>query len=226
MKTAEMTYVPLLAFLFSIAQASTQADIESLLNCIETAYSAVMDYQAEVEVRTYWNDTDFETKKFLYTFKKDPIRIRIDFAEPYPGMVIVYPDKGGRAIIQPLRWAKSLKLHLSPDSALLTDRSGQTLDQTDLGALIRNMSRSLTDERRGSVEIDTRGAYIEVGVLADDHFREGFRTRYRFLIDKKSWLPAGVEEWTPDHTQRRRITFRDLRINIGISEDFFNLNGG
>jgi outer membrane lipoprotein-sorting protein len=221
-----MIGILLLASFFSFTHDPTQSDIASLLSRIEAAYHAVADYQMNVEVRNYRPDAEYETKKFLYTFTKKPKQIRIDFAQPDAGMVIVYPDKDGKAVIQPFKWAKFIQLHLSPNSSLLMDASGQPIDQTDLGTLIRNMSRSLTAERRGKVEIDVKDKQVEVEVLADDHFRKGVMTRYLFKIDKSSWLPAGVEEWAPDDTHRRSIYFRNLRINIDIPEGVFNLIGG
>jgi outer membrane lipoprotein-sorting protein len=216
----------LLAPLFGSAQEKTPSDVESLLNRIETAYSAVVNYQVNAEVRNYRPGANFETKKFLYTYEKEPRRIRIDFAQPDPGMVIVYPDKNGQAVVQPFKLAKFIKLHLPPNSSILKDTSGQTIDRTDMGTLIHNMSRSLTADRRGMVRIDAKDGHIEIGVLAADHFRPGVTTRYLFIIDKKSWLPAGVEEWAPDNTHRRSIYFRNLRINIDLPDGFFNLNGG
>jgi outer membrane lipoprotein-sorting protein len=229
MKAADLICVALLlllAPLFGSAQETTPSDVESILNRIETAYSAVVNYQVNVEVRDYRPGANFETKKFLYTYKKEPERIRIEFAQPDPGMVIVYPDENGQAVIRPFKWAKFIKLHLPPDSSVLKDASGQTIDRTDLGTLIRNMSRSLTAERRGKVRIDAKDDHIEIGVLAADHFRQGVTTRYLFIIDKRSWLPVGVEEWAPDDTHRRSIYFWNLRINLDLPQDFFNLNGG
>lgn len=226
MRAAALLCLLLLAPLTGFAQEATQSDIRSLLNRIETAYSTVANYQTNVEARNYLPGAEYATKKFLYTFKKKPKLIRMDFTLPYYGMVIVYPDKNGQAVVQPFKWTKFIKLHLSPDSDLLKDASGQHIDQTDLGTLIRNISLSLIDERLGPVTIDTTDDRIEAGVLAPDHFRPEATTRYLFIINKRSWLPTGVEERAPENTLRRRIYFRNLRTNITIPDDFFNLNGG
>jgi outer membrane lipoprotein-sorting protein len=226
MKTAAIICALLLAPVSGFAQTATQTEIEALLNRMKTAYSAVSNYQVNVEVKDYWPGAKFAAKRFLYTFEKNPEHIRMDFRQPYPGMVIVYPDKNGEVVVQPFKWAKFIKLHLSPDSSLLRDASGQPINQTDLGALIQKISRSLTVERRGPVTMEAKDDRIEAGVLAPDEFRKGVTTRYLFIIDKSSWLPAGVEEWSPDNTPRRKIYFRHLRINITIPKGYFNLNGG
>ncbi len=219
---AYQIFILLVFPLFTCSSDWIALDSESLLNKMEAAYAAVKDYQVDVEVRVYRRDTSFQTKRFLYTFKK-PTWIRLDFELPHPGMVLVYPDKNGKVVIRPSGWTRFFKPHLSPDSFLLKDSSGQRVDQTDIGLLIRNISHSLTDQRRGPVEVSEDDGRIELRALADDHFRKGVVTRYRFFIDKELWLPAGVEELTPDSIYKRTVTFRNLRVNTGVSDSFFQL---
>jgi len=209
-----------------VSQTSAELPLsgEALLRKMETAYAQVNDYRTEVELRTYKRDGSFETEKFLYTFKK-PKWIRIDFQSPHAGMILVYPDKNGKVAVQPSGLAHLLKFHLAPDSRLLKGSSGQRIDQTDLGLLIRNISHSLTDQSRGPAELAENNGYVRVRVLAADHFHEDVITLYQFFIDKKLWLPAAVEEFTPDGRLERSITFGDLRINNGTPDSFFQLDG-
>ncbi len=200
--------------------ASSSSDTEPLVKRMESAFEQVNDYRANMEVRTYRKDGSFEAKKFLYTFKK-PKWIRLDFESPYPGMIVVYPDKNGKVELR-----RFFTLHLAPDNPLLEISSGQRIDQTDLGLLIRNISHSLTDRRRGPVEATEDNGDFRIRVLADDHFREGVLTLYQFLIDRKLWLPVGVEESTPDARLERTIIFRDLKTNTGVPDDFFRLDEG
>ena len=39
------------------------------------------------------------------------------------------------------------------------------------------------------------------------------------------WLPAGVEEFTPDGVPKRKVTFRDLRILGNVSDRIFRIDG-
>ncbi len=205
--------------------AWTGADTESLLKKMEAAYGGVRDYQTDLEVRARRRDGSFTTKRILYTFKK-PHWIRLDFESPHPGMILVYPDAKGKAVVRPSGWAQFFKLRLAPDSFLLKVSAGQRIDQTDLGLLIRNISDSLTDRRHGQVEVAEDKGHIRIRVLADNHFRDGVATLYRFVIDRKLWLPVMVEESTPDGVLERTVNFRNLRINIGVPDSFFRLNGG
>ncbi len=200
--------------------ASNSSDTEAVIQKMESAYSAVHDYQAQMEIRTYQTDGSFAKKKFLYTFKK-PKKIRLDFESPYPGLIVIYPDKNGKVEVH-----RFFTLHLSPDDPLLQIDAGQRIDQTDLGLLIKNIGHSLTDRRRGPLDVQARGESIGLRVFADDHFREGVITLYEFFVSKKIWLPERVEESKPNGLLERVVFFRNLKMNLGTSDEFFQLNGG
>ena len=225
------SFLPALALIFLLAdsgQASTVAgdriDAQSLLQKMQAAYSHVVDYQAMVVVKNYLSSTDIRIEKFLYTFKK-PDRIRIDLEQPYPGMVLMYPDKNGDFVVAPSKWTLFMTLHLSPNNFLLKTVSGQPLNQTDLGLLIQHIARSVTDQRHGPLEIAEQDAHIIVKVLAENHFRRNLLTLYRFVIDEHLWLPVAVSESTPDGTLKREVTFQDLKLNTGVRDSYFQLAG-
>jgi outer membrane lipoprotein-sorting protein len=203
----------------SYSYAWNSSETEILLRKMEAAYAKVNDYQTDTEVRTYRRDGSFETQKFLYTFKR-PKWVRLDFESPHSGMTLVYPDKNGDVVIR-----YSFTIHLSPDNFLLRSSFGQRLDQTDLGLLIGNISHSLTDQRRGPVEVTEDDPDIRIRVLADNHFRREVVTQYQFAIDKSLWLPVQVDESTPAGLLERVVIFRNLRTNMGPPDHFFQLEG-
>jgi outer membrane lipoprotein-sorting protein len=213
----------LICHIGSYASAETPLDTDTLLKKMETAYAGVNDYRASMEVRTFKEDGSSETERFFYTFKK-PKWIRLDFESPHAGMILVYPDKNGKVAVRPAGLAHFLKFHLAPDSRLLKGSSGQRIDQTDIGLLIKNIAHSLTDQRRGPVEMVEENGHVRVRVKAVNHFHEDVVTLYQFLIDKKLWLPAKVEESTPDGRVERVITFEGLTINSGVPDSFFQLD--
>jgi len=59
--------------------------------------------------------------------------------------------------------------------------------------------------------------------LADNPYPKGLVTLYQFFIDQGLFLPIKGEESTPGDRLQRIITFQNLKINIGISEAFFQL---
>ena len=202
---------------------SVQLDLRRLMERMESAYAEVGNYQTKVHIEFRSTDGIYHNETFLYSFEK-PDRIRIEFESPHSGLVLVYPDKHGKAVVSPFQWAPFFKLHLEPNNSLLITPSGQPINRTDLGLLIQNIGHSLTDQRRGPVDIREEGDLIQVTVLAEDHFRKGVLTLYRFSIDRTLWLPVGIRESTPEGVLERDVTFGHMRLNIHFSSGFFQLD--
>lgn len=194
--------------------------VEDIISKMKAAYAHVEEYQTETEVKVYNEGEVSETESFLYTFKK-PNHIRIDMDFPYPGMILVYPDKEGKVTVRPGGLARFLKFHLTPGSSLFRISAGQRIDQTDMGLLIRNIGHSVTDQRRGEIRLSRSDGLILIEVLAEDHFLKGVLTLYRFSIDETNWLPVKVRESSPDGVPRREVVFRNLRTPTGITDSFF-----
>jgi outer membrane lipoprotein-sorting protein len=210
--------------IFGTALAAVEGpDPQAVVRNMEIAYGKLWDYRMEVEIREPAGDESRKQQKFTYTFKK-PYHVRLDFHEPDRGAVVIYPDRNGKVLVLPFGW-RALALHLSPDSMLLGDSSGQRIDQTDLGLLIRNIAWSLNGGRIGPVEVSENRDEVRIRVLAEDHFRKGTVTRYEFVIEKKAWLPVKVKESTPEGALKRKIIFRDFEANPGVSDSLFFLNG-
>ena len=209
----------LLALLLIPANAGDYADPQVLLKRVQSAYEAVKDYRVMVQVVIAAENAGWRKEEFIYTFKK-PRQIRIDFQIPQSGTILIFPDEQGKALVRPWGW-RFLDLHLAPDSLLLANPSGQRIDQTHFGLLIKNIGRSMDEGRRGALEIFEEDQYVRIRVLAENHFREGKVTSYQFTIDKSSCFPAELEERTPDGVFERKITFRDLAVNTGVPDMFF-----
>jgi outer membrane lipoprotein-sorting protein len=211
--------------LFAIFPAATEGiSPATLVLNMEIAYEKVEDYRMEVEVRKRLGEEgSWKEEKFTYTHKK-PRQVRIDFRKPHRGTIVVYPGRDGKVLVRP--WGRrALDLHLSEESFLLGDPSGQRIDQTDLGLLIQNISASLGEGRRGHFEISEEEHSVVVKVPAKDHFLKGKVTLYEFVIDRKSWLPVEIREFTPEGSAKRRILFSDIKLNLYIPDSVFSLNG-
>jgi outer membrane lipoprotein-sorting protein len=212
-----------LALIATLSIAAEGIDPQAIVRSMELAYSKVENYRMEVEVTKPAEEASRKEERFTYTFKK-PNHVRIDFHKPHKGTIVVYPAREGKVFVRPWGW-RFLQFHLGPDNILLADPSGQRVDQTDLGLLIRNIAVCMTDGRRGLLEISEEEHSLVVKVLAQDLFLKGENTHYTFVIDKKSWLPREIRESTSGGSFKRRVVFRDLEINPGVSDSFFRLNG-
>ena len=194
--------------------------LETILQKMVAIYSGVTDYQSTVEVTTAGQEGSVTSEKFLYTFKR-PKQIRIDFEVPHPGMVVIYSNKDGKVRVRPWGGTGLFEFHLDPDSFLLRLRSGQRVDRTDLGLLIVKIRESVEEHRRSPVELSESEDRVEISVVADNHFRQGVTTRYRFSIDKQIGLPTQVEEHSLEGAFERSILFLGLRTNIGVPDTAF-----
>ena len=210
---------PVLAY----AYAQETRAVETLFKKMETAYAEVQDYQTQVEVIHFNSGGSLERENFLYTFKK-PDRIRLDFETPHPGMILAYPDRQGKVIVWPFGKISNFRFHLDPTSRLLRDPSGQRIDQTEMGLLINHIEHSVTDQRRGPVDITEKDGIMKIRVMANDPFRRDKVTLYHFFIDQQVFLPVKIEESTPAGHLQRVITFKNLKLNTGISDGFFRLD--
>ena len=208
---------------YSLEEESSH--FENILSRMRNAFEGVRDYRTDVEIWSSGKDGFLMRKKFQYTFKK-PNRIRIEMEYPHGGMVLVYPDADNKVFVRPGGWARFFTFALAPDDYFLRESSGQRIDQTDLGLLIRNITRSVKNARDGKLKISKQGAHFRIRVLADNHFREDVSTLYTILIDRTSWLPVEIEESTPEGTLERKIIFRNLKINIDVQDRFFRADEG
>ncbi|HXX57253.1 MAG TPA: hypothetical protein VEI96_04575 [Thermodesulfovibrionales bacterium] len=200
--------------------AQPEDETAEIIGKMRAVYANMEAYQMDTEVRVYREGRLKEVERFRYTFKK-PDHIRIDMEAPHSGLVLIYPDNSGKVFMKPGGLVGFLKLHLSPDNALLMSPAGQRIDQTDVGSLINNMARSLTVGRRGEIKVSEHGEEVLIEVTSEDHFLAGVTTLYRFLIDKRLWIPVGVSEFTPDGIPKREILFRNLRTPADTSDRFF-----
>ena len=209
--------------LWATSSPSNGEEAANIIAQMEGAYAAVKEYQTETEVQEYREGRVVETKHFLYTFRK-PDHVRIDMKSPYPGMILVYPDKEGKVHVRFGGLAGFLKLRLATDSMLLKNSAGQRIDQTDMGLLIRNMAHSLTDRRRGAIRVAREDGRVHVEVLAEDHFLAGVLTLYRFSIDTTRWLPAEVKESTPAGATKRKVLFLNMRTAPAVPANLFRID--
>ncbi len=206
------------------AGAASAADSQAagILAKMEAAYAKVDSYQAEMEVRDYRKGSYLESKRFHYTFRK-PNQLRIDMHSPQPGTVLIYPDRGGKVALRPGGWTGFVTLHLAPDNAMLASGSGQRIDQSDFGLLLRNIRHSLTDQRRGAIVLSESQGRVCIEVLAEDHFVAGVQTLYRFVVDPVRWLPQEVHELTPNGAPKRVSLFRNLKTSLPIPDSSFRI---
>jgi len=113
---------------------------------MQSACQAIRDYRVLVQVTLPEENAGKQMEEVLYTFKK-PKKILMDFRMPRSGPFSFFRTKR-QSVVGPWGW-RFLDIHLAR-CVLLANPSGQQIDQTDLGLLIRNIGMSMDDGRRGA----------------------------------------------------------------------------
>ncbi len=210
--------------LHAATSVSATAEAATIVDRMAAAYERVAAYQTVVETSEYQDGRIVATRRFRYSFRK-PGQVRIDMETPHPGMRLVYPDENGQVYVRFGGWLGFMKVRLAPANALFSTRSGQRVDQSDFGLLIRNISLSVDEKRRGELKLAEKDRQLLLEVVAADHFLPGVVTRYRFVIDRTLWLPVAIDELTPEGQLRRTIQFRNLNTTPELPKHFFDIDG-
>jgi outer membrane lipoprotein-sorting protein len=189
-----------------------------------SAFQRVEDYTCDVETIFYqsWeHETGYERYRFKFYFKRKK-KIRIDFAEPYPGSTVIYIEGNEEATVIPLRFLPGLNLHMSVKNPMLMTPTGQRLDQTDMGFFIDFVFRSLEKMEQEDGELREDEEKIILSIKALDYLRGERMEKYRIVISKKNWLPIRIERYELDGTLVETIQMRNYSINTHLENHLFH----
>ncbi|OGP15092.1 MAG: hypothetical protein A2052_04750 [Deltaproteobacteria bacterium GWA2_54_12] len=157
-----------------------------------------------------------------YFFKK-PGYIRMEFEKPHKGAVLVYDPFKKEAVLRPFGFLKSLELRMGPDDRLIRSSSGHTVDESDIGSLLRNV-RKLKDngtvEIAGEEEVSGRKTLV-VEVRGEGAFEVDGTNRYRLWLEKTLMLPVKVEAYAASGELLEGVLMLDLEVDPGLSKDLF-----
>lgn len=206
--------------LFIIASiiALTSASDELIAAAIEN-YGHVDSYQ--VTLRTKTNDSPEE----IMFFYKRPGHVRMEFIRPHKGAALVYDPSSKKVRIRPFRFLKFFVFSLSPDNRLVKSSKGHRVDESDIGALLKEVSRLLSHGKSRKLKDETIGKkrVVRVSVEGEDDFTVGDIHRYHLWLDKETFLPLRVSAYDTGGALIEEVFMDDLKINIEFPDDFFDL---
>lgn len=204
------------AFAFFLLTLMPSQDIIS--TAIEN-YNSVESYS--VTLRSRSNDSSEEIR---YYYKK-PGFVRMEFIKPYRGAMLVYSPSKKEARLRPFGFLKSFILTLSPDNSLIKSSKGHRVDESDIGALLKIVKKLQSNgktEISGEESVGNRPVMV-VSVKGEKDFTINGIHRYMLWLDKKSFLPLKVAAYNMKGELMEEVAMDDLMINIGITEDLFEL---
>ena len=158
-----------------------------------------------------------------YSFKK-PGYIRMEFEKPHKGAVLVYDPFRKEVRLRPFGFLKSLELRMGPGDRLIRSSKGHTVDESDIGSLLRRVKKlkdNGTVETAGEEEVGGRDTLI-VEVSGEGGFATGGVNRYRLWLEKTLMLPLKVEAYAASGQLLEGVLMDDLEVDPVLSKDLFS----
>lgn len=157
-----------------------------------------------------------------YFFKK-PGYIRMEFEEPHKGAVLVYDPFKKEVLLRPFGFLKSFELRISPDDKLIRSSRGHTVDESDIGSLLKNVKK-LKDNGMAQVAgeevVKGRGTLV-VEIQGEGAFEVDGTNRYRLWLEKTLMLPVKVEAYSASGELLEGVLMDDLEVDPALSKDLF-----
>ncbi len=164
-----------------------------------------------------------ESQTVRYHYRK-PGFVRMEFVQPHRGALLVYSPQTGEVTLRPFGVGVFPRLNLNPGNPLIRAPNGHTVDQSDVGVLLRNV-RAL--QHKGSTE--TLGEEAVGGVPAL-HVRvtgtgrravEGVH-RYDLWLDRRSLFPVQAQSRNVDGELLESLSMEDPEIDLVFPDGFFD----
>lgn len=183
----------------------------------EESFRALETYKVTLDSRS-----GDENEKIKYFYKK-PGFIRMEFETPHKGAVLVYNPIKREVRLHPFGFMSSFELKLGPEDRLIRSSKGHTVDESDIGALLKNV-RALADagseDTLGEENVNGRAAEI-VRVEGNDGKTVDGTNKYLLWLDKTTSLPLKVKAFGPGGELNEEVLMDDLEVDPKLSEKLF-----
>ena len=171
---------------------------DPLLSEMTDKFNALTNYTTLLD-----SEGEGERSKIFYTYKK-PGFIRMDFIQPHKGAMLIFNPIKNKATLRPFsKWF------------FITDSKGHTVDQSDIGALIRSI---VVSAREGSV---THLPPETLENLACPRLRvESTKTTYLLWIHPEFRLPIKVVKLFSEG-EKEVVFLRNLIVDASLDDTLF-----
>lgn len=180
-------------------------------------YDAVFSYQVTLRSRG-----KHFSEEIRYYYKSG--HIRMEFIKPFRGTVLTYNPITREVRLKPLQVLNHI-IPLSPDSHMIRSSAGHTVDQSDIGSLLRAITtlQAMGVTCIAGDEVLAGRETLLVRVTGNDDVAVCGIHRYDLWLEKKSFLPLKVSSYDSAEELTEEIVMDDLEINIDLSDDLFRL---
>ncbi len=139
----------------------------------------------------------------------------MEFIQPHKGALLIYQPDRKRVYLWPFGSTKIPPLSLSPDNKLVQSPTGQKVDHSDIGSLLKNIQAL---QKEGHTEIAGEEAIgadnsLHVIVTGKPGATLGHVHRYAVWLDHKNGFPVKVVSYDVKDDMIETVVLEDLRIN-------------
>lgn len=180
------------------------------------------DYQLVFETKTFKKNTTVIEAGNLY-FKKPKLMRLEETGEFNKGSVAVI-GKGGMARAHGGGIAGIVTLTLKPDDKMLDAANGDKMQDSDflsLATILKEKLKSGISSRVTEKPVTVSGVSEPVYVLELFHANDPKLCLKRIFVHPKTNLPVRWDDY--DYKDPCLSTWREVKTNIGLSDDLFNL---
>lgn len=202
--------------LLAIVSGSASAD---LLDDALTRFSKVETYQ--VTLRSSAAPGRPFREIIRYTYKR-PGWVRMDFRQPYDGMVLIFDPERNGVRLWPLG-AKGSDFFLSPDNWLLKSRGGERVDRSDIGTLLHRAIRLRENGNAqvlGEEQVNHRDT-VRLRVIGGAGEEVEGVHRFDLWFDARTLMPLKVEAYNNRDDPLDVVLMGDLRVDEPLPERAF-----
>lgn len=188
------------------------------LDDAQTQFAALHTYQVTVQSTAASGD-----RQVIRYFYRKPGWVRMEFIQPYRGMVLIYNPGTRRVRLWPFGVTHLPSLSFAPDHPLLRSAHGHQVDRSDVGALLVNL-RDLREHggltQLGDAQVAGRAAMgLDITGHADSAVNDVHH--YRVWLTRDTLFPLRVESFDLDGTPLETVDMADAEVDVSFPDRFF-----
>lgn len=185
---------------------------------------AVEHYRTVESYRVTLHTVRPDGEEHLRYYYRKPGFVRIEFVRPHAGAVLVYSPLTRRVRLWPFGVGRFPELDLSPRNPLVRGVGGQTVDRSDVGALLEHVGALLEAghaEAPDETSVDARPALRLVVSGAPGQTIAGVH-QYELWLDPATRFPLRVISRDPAGAVIETVTFDALEIDVPLAHTLFD----
>ena len=204
-------------------QTALESDLSRVLAVaqkIESVFQKMENYSCDIEA-LYFQEGVKKQRYFLKYYFRRKGEYRIEFVQPYHGMVIYYRGGEEDLTVAPFGLLPGVKFRYPVNNALFRTPAGQRVDQIGIDYFLAFLFRNLRSLPQENPLIEDNNEEVSFRLQASDYIEGKTLEKYRIFVLKQNWLPSRLERYDLKGQPIEITLFRNYRINAPLKDHLF-----